>query len=153
LFALTVWCYSVAFMSEKPSSWVERLGNTLYALAVMVLPLAGVIYLASFLAHQLGQEHLYWAVPAAALVLALLAVVYLRKRLSDQDKSAKAAQLANQEILSLNRAGELFDNAHYDLAVIEGWKALCARLARVLELHGYTPDTNDPQGMIDKARR
>ena len=42
------------------------------------------------------------------------------------------SQLANHEIESLKRAKELFDNQHYDLSVVESWRALEARLRQVL---------------------
>jgi hypothetical protein len=140
-------------MSEKPSSWVEKAGNTIYALAVMVVPFAGVLYLASYLAGVLGYDHLYWAIPAGTLVLFLALALWLHTRLSAGDQAAKAAQLAHQEIDALRRARELFDDAHYDLSVIEAWKALDARLHRVLEARGYTAPADNPHAMLEKARK
>ena len=52
----------------------------------------------------------------------------IRRRLGEQDRVAKMSQLANHEIESLKRAKELFDNQHYDLSVVESWRALEARL-------------------------
>src|SRR5262249_11286081 len=50
LLALAVYCYGVALISERPHSWLERLGNYCYALAVMVVPLCGGLYVSSLLA-------------------------------------------------------------------------------------------------------
>jgi len=38
LLALCVYCYGLTLVSERPHSWLERLGNYSYGLAVMVLP-------------------------------------------------------------------------------------------------------------------
>ena len=74
-------------------------------------------------------------------------------RLRRQDNQAKIEQLANQEIAALNRAPEMFNSNHYDLAVIEAWKALEARLRRVLLLRGYVRQPETAQKLIDKASR
>jgi HEPN domain-containing protein len=159
LFALTVWCYSVAFMSERPFSWVEALGNTLYALAVMVVPFSALLYLASFLAEALKKSHpdwyhhLYWVVPVVALILVLPLALYLRRKLGEQDFSAKHAQLVGEEIGALKQAKELFDHHHYDLSVIEAWKALDARLNRLLAARGITVPVDNPRAMLDRARK
>src|SRR5437763_12198832 len=41
LLAFSVYSYALALLSERPSSWVERMGNYSYAVAVMVPPLFG----------------------------------------------------------------------------------------------------------------
>src|SRR5260370_360583 len=61
LLAFCVYCYGLTLVSERPHSWLEKLGNYSYGLAVMVLPFFGGLYLASLLADRLRQLHLAWA--------------------------------------------------------------------------------------------
>jgi hypothetical protein len=160
LLALCAYCYGVSLVSERPYSWLERLGNYSYALSVMMPPLYGVLYLAAKLADLVGQSHLAWAAPAVALGVGLAGVIgsqllawLLRGRLGSQDRSAKIAELANQEEISLNRAQEMLANEHYDLAVIEVWRAVETRLRRVLLSRGYNLARIGPDQLIHKASR
>ena len=59
LLALCVYCYGVALMGQH-SSWVERLGNFSYAVAILTPPLYGMLYLSTFLSKSLEAEHLQW---------------------------------------------------------------------------------------------
>jgi hypothetical protein len=158
--ALAVYCYGLALLSERPHSWLEKLGNYCYALAIMVLPLYGGLYLSSLLADRLGQSHWAWATPAVALglgaawlVLSQVLAWLLRKRLGRQDRTARIEQLARTEMESLNRARELFAQDHYDLSVIETWRALEARLRRVLLSRTLSPAKSNPEALIRAAKR
>jgi hypothetical protein len=163
LLAFTIYCYALSFMSDKPASWSEKLGNYSYTLAVLVLPIYGGLYLADLLARELELTELKWAVRLAPIVPVALggfwvlvnAVValWLRKRLSDKDRAAKIEQLAHQEVTALDRAPDLFATNHFDLAVIEAWKALEARLRRSLLLHGYRNPGDKPEDVIHAAQK
>ncbi len=158
LLAFTTYCYAMALLSERPASRMEKLGNYFYAIAIGILPLYGGLYLSSLLAEQVGESHLAWAAPAVALVLGivwLLAWQFMawrvRRRLADRDRTAKIEQLTEHEVEALNRAQELFDLRHFDLSVIEAWKAIEARLRRVLLLRGIGRRADTPQAMIAAA--
>jgi hypothetical protein len=160
LLALCVYWYGLTLLSERPHSWLERLGNYCYGLAIMVLPFFGGLYLASLLAERLGQSHLAWAAPGAALVIGIgwlvLSQVFallLRGRLGKQDRSAKSEQFARQEVASLGHARELFGSGHYDLCIIETWRAVDARLRRALLARGIDLRRTDPAGLIHAAKR
>ena len=154
LLACSAYCYAVGMVSERPSSLLERLGNSFYGIAIMTPPLYGMLYLASFLAERLGQEHLAWAAPALAVGLVigwLLIGQLLAWRLRKQDNTAKVNELAEQEIAALTRARELFEHEHYDLSVIEAWKAVEARVRRVLLKRGVVREFSKPMDVIDAA--
>jgi hypothetical protein len=161
LLALTVYLYALAMLSERAYSWVEKTGNLAYALAIMVIPLYGGLYVSTLAADYLGQAHIAWLGPTVVpvvlgliwLVLSQVLALRLRKRLGDQDRSVKINQLAEQEITSINRARALFEDNHYDLSVIEAWKAIEARLRRALLLRGVSSNENDPEAMIQLATR
>jgi hypothetical protein len=143
LLALTVYCYALILWDERPHSWLERVGNSMYGLAVLILPLFAALYGSSLLADWLGHSDLAWAGPAVAaglgigwVVLSYLAARLIHRRLGDQDRRAKAEQLARQEVASVKHARELCGHEHYDLGIIEAWKALEARLQRLLLARG-----------------
>jgi hypothetical protein len=170
LLALSVYFYATALLSERTSTRAERVGNYLYAIGILIFPLYGVFYLSSLLEGWLLEskvleqwipaDRLSGAGPIAALVLGIFWVLAsqllawrLRKRLGDQDYTAKVKQLAEEELSALNQAHELALSNHYDLAVVQAWKALEARLRRVLLLRGIALNNTDPQAMIAKAGR
>jgi hypothetical protein len=159
LLAFTVYCYALALVSERVHGLMERTGNYAYAIAIMVLPLYGGLYLAHLLAERFEATELNWAAPgvalgvgAAWLLLSQILAWLFRGRLSREDITAKVRQWADQEIAALNRAREMFASEHYDLAVIEAWKAIESRLRRVLLARGvHSGET--PKQMIDAAAR
>jgi hypothetical protein len=163
LLAFTVYCYALSMRTEKQGTWSEKLGNYSYSLAAMILPLYGALFLTEIGAEQMGKSTWAWAVRAARWVPLAVGVVWLlaswvlawrlRNRLSAGDRKAKLEQLAEQEAASLNRAPEMFAGNHYDLSVIESWRALQARLRRALLLHGYGSPGNGPDTVVDAATR
>jgi HEPN domain-containing protein len=155
LLSLCVYLYAVTLLNDRPHSWCERTGNSAYALAILIVPIYAGLYLSAKLAEQVAVSHVAWAAPAVALglgagwvVLSQVVAWRIRRRLGEQDRVSKLAQLANQEIESLNRARELFDNQHYDLSVVEAWRALEARLRQVLLNRGIVSDSTDHDAVL-----
>lgn len=170
LLATAIYCYAVALLSERPASRMERLGNYLYALGILVGPLYGMLYLShiagdalkqsGLLAEWMDQAVLDWIGPTAAtamglfwLVVSQVLALYWRQKLVAQDNATKLEQFAEQEIAALNRAQEMFQGQHYDLSVIEAWKALTARLRRVLLFRGLGGAQDNPEAMLKAATR
>ncbi len=158
LLSLCVYLYAVTLLNDRPHSWCEQTGNSTYALAILIVPIYAGLYLSAKLAEQVAVSHVAWAAPAVALglgvgwvVLSQIVAWRIRRRLGEQDRVSKMAQLANQEIESLNRAKELFDSQHYDLSVVEAWRALEARLRQVLLNRGIVTDAADSQAVIHVA--
>ena len=157
---LCVYCYGLTLLSRRSHSSLEMLGNYAYALAVMVAPTLGGLYVSSLLAERVGQSHLAWAAPGLALALAAgwlllspLAVLAVRARLGKQDVSAQVDQLARREIASLGHARALFQSEHYDLSVIEACRAVEARLRRVLLGRGYQVNKAGWKALVAAATR
>lgn len=90
---------------------------------------------------------------AFTLVVSVFLAWRLRNHLSEQDRRTKLDQLTEQEVAALNRSPEMFDSNHFDLAVIEAWKGVEARLRRVLLLHGVPNPGDTPQALVHAARR
>ena len=170
LLAVAIYCYAAALVSDKTSAKMERAGNYFYGISILVFPLYGSLYLAhvlerwladsKLLADWLEPSQLAWVGPGLAVGFGIgLLVVWqvlgwrLRMHLSDQDRVASVEQLAEQEIRSLNRAGEMLAGDHFDLGVIEAWKALEARLRRVMLLRHLQPVGDNAETLIAAAGR
>lgn len=160
LLSLCVYLYAVTLLNDRPHSWCERTGNSTYALAILVLPVYAGLFVSAELADRVAVSHVAWAAPAVALglgvgwvALSQLVAWRIRRRLGDQDRASRMAQLAKQEIESLNQAKELFDGGHYDLSVVEGWRALEARLRQVLLGHRVGTTAGGPDAVIHVAAK
>jgi hypothetical protein len=148
LLAVSVHCFAFDMLRARPFSLVERLGNLSFGLAVLMLPAFGVSWGLTELAQHLATQYAlpHWVTPAAAggLVVAWFALaVAIRVRLGRQDRKHQFEALHETESAALRRAREMFDHSHYDLAVIEVWRGLEARLRRSLlsrGVHGHWDD-------------
>ncbi len=160
LLGLCVYLYAVTLLSDRPHSWGERTGNSVYALAVLVLPIYGGLFLSAALAEEVALSHVAWAAPAVAvgfgsgwIALTQVFAWRIRRRLGEQDRFSKMEQLARQEARSLDQARELFASDHYDLSVVEAWRALEARLRQALLSRRVGTNAEDPQAVIRAAVR
>jgi len=160
LLSICVYCYAVALTTERAHSRLERIGNSSYALAVMIVPIFGGLYIASVLASQFQYSHLAWAAPSVAIgvgggwfLLSQFVTWRLRRRLGEHDRHAKIEQLARKESESIRQARELFQHEHYDLSVIEAWRAIEARLGQALLARRIVPRSDRPHALFDLATR
>jgi HEPN domain-containing protein len=160
LLGMCVYLYAVTLLNDHPHSWCERAGNAIYGLAIMVLPIYGGLFLSAMLAERVAVSHVAWAAPAVALGLgsgwvALSQVVAwrIRRRLGERDRASKMEQLAKQEAVSLDRARVFFESEHFDLCVVEAWRALEARLRQALLSRRVAARADDHRGVIRLATR
>jgi hypothetical protein len=160
LLSLCVYCYAIALLGERPHSWSERTGNHAYALAILILPIYGGLFVSAKLADYVALSHVAWAAPAVAaglgagwVLLSQFIALRIRGRLGEQDRLAKIAQLAHQEVTSLNRARELCEGDHYDLCVVEVWRALEARLRQILLARHVTSRLDSADAVLHAATR
>ncbi len=160
LLSLCVYFYAMTLMGEHPHSWLEKTGNSTYALAILIPPIYAALFLSAKLAEQVALSHLAWAAPVVAagmgigwIALSQLVAWRIRRRLGEQDRLAKIAQLAKQEVESVNQASELFAGEHYDLSVVEAWRALEARLRQALLGRGIVSGMGTSQAILHVATR
>jgi HEPN domain-containing protein len=158
LLGLCVYLYAVTLLNDHPHSWGERSGNSVYALAILVLPIYAGLFLSASLAEKVALTHVAWAAPAVAIglgsgwiVLSQVVAWRIRRRFGEQDRVSKMEQLARQEAQSIDRARELFASDHYDLSVVEAWRALEARLRQALLSRRVATTAGDPQAVIRVA--
>jgi len=160
LLGLCVYLYAVTLLNDHPHSPCERAGNAVYGLAVMVLPVYAGLFLSAALAERVAVSHLAWAAPAVAVglgagwvVLSQVVAWRINRRLGERDRASKMEQLAKQEAVSLDQARALFEGEHFDLCVVEAWRALEARLRQALLGRRVTARADDPRAVIRLAAR
>ena len=160
LLGLCVYLYAVALLNDHPHTWFERTGNSSYALAVLVVPVYAGLFLSAALAERVAVSHVAWAAPAVAIglgggwiVLSQVVAWRIRRRLGERDRVSKMEQLARQEARSLDQATELFAGEHYDLCVVEAWRALESRLRQALLSRRISTRSDDPQAVLRAATR
>jgi hypothetical protein len=158
LLSLCVYLYAVTLLTDRPHSWSEKTGNSTYALAILVAPVYAGLFLSARLADWVAMSHVAWAAPAVAIglgagwiALSQFVAWRIRRRLGEQDLTARLAQLARQESDSLSQAREFFESDHYDLSVVESWRALEARLRRVLLNRRTLARSDDPGAVLHLA--
>jgi HEPN domain-containing protein len=160
LLSLCVYLYALSLMGDRTHSWIERAGNYVYALAILIVPIYAGLFLSARLADEVALSHVAWAAPAVAVGLGAGWIAFtqlvawrIRGRLGARDRAAKIAQLAEQEIKSLKAARDLFESEHYDLSVIEAWRALEARLRQALLSRKITAPMETSHAVIHVATR
>jgi HEPN domain-containing protein len=160
LLSLCVYLYAMTLLGERPHSRIERLGNAVYALAVLIGPIYLGLFLAATLADRVAVSHVAWAAPAVAaglgigwVVLSQVVAWRIKHRLGERDRKAKMEQLARHEHEALNRARELFEGQHYDLSVVEAYRALEARLRQALLARHVVPRGEGPERVLHAAIR
>lgn len=129
---LSVYCYGIQFITERPLKVTRIVGDTFYALAivapVLYLLLFGGVRLASAIGAVLnsGAARVLSEVFTSFLagVVTVLLDRFLRLALKRKEQQSAVAGLQEQGVARLRRAEELDAAGHHDLAVVEGFRAL-----------------------------
>jgi hypothetical protein len=160
LLGVCVYLYAVTLLNDHSHSWCERAGNSIYGLAIMVLPIYVGLFFSALLAERVAVSHVAWAAPAVAVgmgsgwvVLSQVVAWRIRRRLGERDRASKMEQLAKQEATSLQQAKLLFDGEHFDLCVVEAWRALESRLRRALLSRKITTRADDHHAVVRLAAK
>jgi len=140
LLSLAVYLYAFELITEKPLWFVQKVGNIMYAFAILV----PMIYLSLYAVSQFGLLISIILKPrfitviieilltSAMAILGNLILEWLGKQLSKKDKSSSIDQLTGKETTFISRANELFEAGHYDLSVVESFKAIETSLRKLL---------------------
>jgi hypothetical protein len=132
LLALAVYCYGVQFAFERPRRVLTVTGDVLYAVA-LVTPVAFLfLFAGTELAAGFGK--ILRSQTATALTSAVAGALsawfstYLvfrtRRALAAKQRELEQRTFANQSILQLRRAEQLEHSGHYDLAIVEAFRAV-----------------------------
>ena len=139
LLALSVYSYAIQFVTERRLRLARVAGDIFYAMAIVAPALYVALFLVVPLANRVGA---FLRSPEAAkateVVLSMVAgslstlgIFLARRALTTKEEQSTAAQLERQEILFLREAEELFQGGHYDMAVIESFKAVETAASRI----------------------
>lgn len=149
VFALSVYAYGIQFLSEKRMQAASTIGNSLYALAMASPWLYGILFLVIFAAESLGEIitpltiNIFIGISGAIVGAAGLRAVYLiQAKLSEKDQEAVATSLSRDESLFINRAMELLSAEHFDLSIIEAFRAIEASAKKALLEKGVSYHPN-----------
>mgnify|MGYP002396329468 CR=1 FL=1 len=138
-YSLTVACLGVAvyvfaldFITVRPWAWVQKVGTGFYVAALMVPPLAALLYLATvFVAWLLTAVDSERAVALTQSVLQFasgIAVVMFGRMLFSRALvktwQSQAAEWESSELRQMSQARELLDAGFPDMAVLEAMKGL-----------------------------
>ncbi|NNM29347.1 MAG: DUF4145 domain-containing protein, partial [Akkermansiaceae bacterium] len=143
LFALlggSVYFFAIDFLTLSQPGLAHRVGNLLYAVALLFPP----VFVAIWLSAQIGEAVVLVSNSDAAGEISMVAssilagagailIVYLISRVMNRrDREANVDKLAAREAPHFRRAEEMNDSGHYDLAALEAFRSIETALSRTL---------------------
>lgn len=136
---LATYAYATQFLTERDLRYPAVIGNSLYAAAMVAPPLYVVLFALSYIRGYLAPllnssvaESILWVVTVVAGACSFIFTAYFERSLGRKEKKAAAARLEQEEMQFLKRAEDLNNAGHYDLAVVEAWKAIEVAIRRTL---------------------
>jgi HEPN domain-containing protein len=137
---LATYCYAIQFLTERDLRYPAIIGNFLYAVAIVspavYITLWSIIYLLGFITpsfkSSVAEHFVAGVVSSIIVVVATEVAARLGRALGRKEKRAAVEQLEQEEMRFLRRAEQLLEADHYDLAVVEAWKAIEVAARRAL---------------------
>ena len=140
LLGIAVYTYAIEFISDRPVTIAQRAGNIVYAIALLVPPLYGLLWITSWVAKL--AVFISKSALAGTIANGLLGVVsgflsallsdFVRRKLNSKDREARVNQLSMEEVSHIDRASEMFQAGYYDLSVFEAFRAIESALRRTV---------------------
>lgn len=147
LLGLSVYLYAVAAVREQPPRWFETAGNVAYACALAVPPFFILLWLSSVAVAVVRSAfaqplllHLMSGLLGAASAMTVATLTrFVARVLANRDRTSRVDQLETAEVFHLDRARQLHTSGHYDLSVLESFRAVEAALSAALEARDVRP--------------
>lgn len=137
---ISVYFYSIQFISEKKIKYVQEAGDILYGVALSLPPAFLSLVIAIKGIDLIGKEELTKIVsPLLGLIAGILSTVLSAKFKGKITTMRRVSDAKGEEELEheyLSRAKQLFDDGYFDLAILETFKAIESALKRNLLFHG-----------------
>jgi hypothetical protein len=132
LLSLSVYLFAISFVTQRPVPLVQAIGNAVYVLSLAVPPTYILLYVATAIARLLSQSmDSKRAESILQLLLGVLSGVassvvgqILYRRLSRRELAATTAALEDLEAIQIQRAAQLHEAGHSDLAVLDAFRAI-----------------------------
>lgn len=159
LLALSVYTYAFDFLTQKPITVIQKAGNIFYALSLLTPPIFLALWLLSEIAILVtvifnSETITAFAQTILGAVIGLLsnlATQKIKELLNNRDRESNLEDLSSKEISFLSRAKEMIKSNHYDLAIVESFRAFEAALHRVLLNRNLPIPMKSPMQVINFA--
>lgn len=137
---VSVYFYSVQFISEKKIKYVQEAGDILYGIALSLPPAFLSLFVALKGIALIGKDELTSILnPLLGLIAGILSSFLSAKFKGKITAMRRASDAKGEEGLGqeyLSRAKQLFDDGYFDLSILETFKAIESALKRTLLFHG-----------------
>ena len=138
LLGCAVYFFAVDYITEAPIGNAHRLGNYFYAMSLLFPPVFAFSWLSLKVAEgivwvsdsQMAGEVSKLVFTLLAGVGGLLVALLISRRMNTRDRSECVQELALQAKVHLERAEELIEAGHNDLAALEGFRSVESALQR-----------------------
>lgn len=151
LLGSSAYCYAIEMLTERSNPAATRMGNLLYALAMLVPPVYGALALIYLLANGInsiiGADEARLIVEGVLMFLlgmaGILSFLTIRQKLREQDKLSIVDRLGAEQADRVTKASGLLEAGLYDLVLVEAFRAIEVSLKRALTTRdvGYRNST------------
>jgi len=136
---ISVYFYSVQFISEKKIKYVQEAGDILYGVALSLPPAFLSLFLAIKGIALIGKDELTTILSpllgAIAGILSFFLSSKFKGKITAMRRVSDAKGEEKLEHTYLTRAKQLFDDGYFDLSILETFKAIESALKRTLLFH------------------
>lgn len=154
---LSVYFYSVQFISEKRIKYIQEAGDILYGIALAMPPAFLSLVLAIKAIDLMGKEELSKILSPliSAIVGALTSLlsVKFKRKITRMRRASEAKVEEESEHEYLSRAKKLFDDKYFDLCILETFKAVESALNRQLLSMGEEIEPGRFFANLQKAKK
>lgn len=159
---LSAYFFALELLSGKSTApFAQKAGNTTYALAILMPPAFAAIWTigqaSASLRERSGSEAaaLVFSIALTAVVVgaALGVLIYIRRVMSERDRSFTVSRLADEETEQMAKANGLLEAGLYDLAVVQCFQTIETALRRVLLARGGVAGYATVKDMLALAQK
>ena len=137
---LAAYFFGLELVTGKPVIFTQRVGNAMYALAILVPPAYGMLLIIGTIGDlvmtRLGLPYVVIIAEALLAIAVGFAAgsifVIVRRQLVERDAAASITQLGNESTIFLTKANGLFEAGLYDSVLMELFRAVEAGIKRGL---------------------
>ena len=161
LLGCAIYSFAIDFLNDNPLGMPHRVGNILYAMALLFPPLFALVWLSirvaegvvwisdSPIAGEISKIALSIIVGSAGVLIAYL----VSRRMNRRDREENFDQLAIRTKGHMQRAEEMHDAQHHDLVALEAFRAVETALQRALLDGNVHVPSSRPNQLIAIAAR
>ena len=151
---MSVYFYSIQFLSEKKIKYIQETGDILYGIALSLPPVFLLLVITVKTISLIGKDELtYFISPllsvVAGIVTSLLSAKF-KGKISEMRRSNDAKDEEKLEHEYLSRAKTLFNDGYFDLSILETFKAIESTLNKQLLFWGVELE---PRGFLSNFKK